>query len=674
MHDLTLLYELFVVFLSATIVVLGLRRLRVPHIVSFLLCGVAIGPYGFNLITHAGDIEVLAEIGVILLLFTIGLEFSLTELRRIKRYVLLGGSLQVICTGAVAFFVARYFHIGIVQAIFLSQIFALSSTAIVLSVLVARREMDTSHGRIILGILLFQDLCVVPMMLITPLLGAPGDFQTVPVLLSLGKAIVLIAMTLLLAIFVVPKLLEVLVRSKSREILVLGVIVICIGTAWLTSILGLSLALGAFIAGLAISESPYSHQVVAEILPLKDVFNSLFFVSIGMLLNLQFVANNFFVIMLLVLGVVLVKAIVSGLTVKIVSGSTRLAILVGLAIAQIGEFSFVLAKFGMEFQLLEAQMYQGFLSVTVLTMLLTPLLISVAPAIANRVPAPLDTHLGKRLPKTGGSHALTQQDHTIIIGFGPNGRYLARVLKESSIPYCILELNPRTVRMAQKDGEPIYYGDASRLEILQRVNFESARTLVITMAEIPIARRIVSVVRGNHPELYIVVRTKHAASAEELYQLGADRVIAEEFEAATEIFAHVLGKYGLPRNAIEAYIETIRREGARVLTPSRLSTTSLEKMQHLLAETIVENFLLLEDSPAAGKTLSQIDLRNKTGSSIIAIVRNNKSTVNPPANFVLAPGDLLVLMGSHPGLNEVIPLLAPASGPGAVPSKKVEGG
>lgn len=656
-HDFSILNELFVVFLCATLVVMLFHRIKIPHIVGFLVCGVAVGPYGLDLITQKEDIDVLAEIGVALLLFTIGMEFSLTELRRIKRDVLLGGSLQVVCTTVVAAAIAFAVGMNLPRAIFLSQLFALSSTAIVLSVLAGRNQIDSPHGRMILGILLFQDLCVVPMMLITPLLGATGGIQILPMLLSFGKAMLLIGVVLLLAIFIVPRLLEVIVRVRLREILVLGVVVIAIGIAWVTSLLGLSLALGAFIAGLAISESPYSHQVTAEILPFKDVFNSLFFISVGMLLDVRFLVSNIGILAILVVGTVIGKMLVAGTTTRLLSGSNVLAVLVGLSIAQIGEFSFVLAKLGQDFQLLSSEMYQGFLAVAVVTMILAPFMMNLAPVVARRIPQSLPGKLAKQQEAASSQKLGMLRGHAVIVGFGLNGRYLARVLKESHIPYAILEMNPQTVREAQQSGEPIYFGDASRLEILQHVNLSEARILVITVAELPITRRIVSVVRQNHAGIYIIVRTKFASSVEELYHLGANQVIAEEFEAATEIFAHVLAEYNLPRTVIDAFVESIRREGLSKTHKTALSLDSVERLRGILAGSIVENFLLLDNSPAAGKTLAQLDFRNKTGATVIAIVRENQSTANPPANFALATNDLLVVMGTHKALEGVKKLL-----------------
>jgi CPA2 family monovalent cation:H+ antiporter-2 len=289
------------------------------------------------------------------------------------------------------------------------------------------------------------------------------------------------------------------------------------------------------------------------------------------------------------------------------------------------------------------------------------LLIALAPRLAQRVPERLDSKLAKQQLETPGKNLTALRDHTIIVGFGLNGRYLARVLKESGIPYCILELNPKTVRAEQKEGEPICFGDASRLEILRSVNFNEARILVITMAEMPVARRIISVARQNHPHLYIIARTKFAATVEELYRLGANQVIAEEFETATEIFARVLAEYDLPRNVIEAYIETVRRESSSPVQTGRrpeFPLTSMEKLRQLLAGSVVENFLLLDHSPASGKTLAQLDLRKKTGATIITIVRNNQAIPNPPADFVLAPSDLLVMMGTHRALENVAALLS----------------
>jgi CPA2 family monovalent cation:H+ antiporter-2 len=638
-------------------VVLIVHRLRVPLIVGFLLCGVAVGPQGLNLITRVEDIDVLAEIGVVLLLFTIGLELSLAQLRSMKRYVLLGGSLQVVSTAGFAFLIARLFGISAPVAIFLGLLAVHSSTTITMSVLAGRQESTSPHARMILGISLFQDLCTVPMMLIVPMLASPGDFKILPIALSLGKAVLLIGIVMVLAVFVVPKVLEVIIRSRLREILMLGIVVICIGTAWLTSSLGLSLALGAFIAGLAISESPYSHQVFAEIMPFKDVFNSIFFISVGMLLDLQFLGRNLPLVLLLVVGTLVAKSLFGGLTVKFLSGSTRLALLVGLAISQVGEFSFVLAKFGLPFQLLSPDLYQGFLATTVLTMMTTPLLMALAPYLAQRVPERLDSRLAKEQEESGSDHFSELRDHTIIVGFGLNGKYLAQVLKHSNISYCILELNPQTVREAQKAGEPICFGDASRLEILRQVNFAEARILVITTDELAVARRIASIARMNQKELYIIVRTKFAAHAQELHQLGADHVIAEEYETAIEIFAHVLAEYDLPRQAIDSYIETMRRDGSPTFRKPLLAPASLQRLRQLLAGNAVENFLLLENSPAAGKTLAELDLRNKTGAMIIAVVRDNQSIANPPSDFVLKPFDMVVVMGNHQEMERAAGLL-----------------
>ncbi len=657
MHDFSLLYELFVVLCSATIVVLLVHRLRVPHIIGFLLCGVAVGPHGLNLVTRIENIDMLAEIGVVFLLFSIGLEFSLAELRRMKRYVLLGGLLQVLGTIGFTLLVSTLAGADLPRAIFLGQIISLSSTAIVLSALASRGEMETLHGRIVLGILLFQDLCVVPMMLITPLLGGSGSFQLLPIALSLGKAFLLIAIVMVLAVFVVPRLLEILVRVRLREILVLGVVVMCIGTAWLTSSLGLSLALGAFIAGLAISESPHSHQVFAEILPFKDVFNSIFFISVGMLLDLKFLGKYFPLVLALVLGTLLAKTLMAGFTVKILSGSTRMALLAGLAISQVGEFSFVLAKVGVQFQLLSPNAYQGFLATAVMTMMATPLLMALAPRLAQRIPERFDSSLAKEQELAGDERFATMRDHTIIVGFGLNGRYLAQVLKDSSISYCALELNPKTVHDGRNAGEPICFGDASRLEILRQVNFAEARILVVTTDELAIARRIVSVARQNHKKLYIIVRTKFAANAPELHQLGADEVIAEEHETAIEIFAHVLSEYDLPRHAIDAYIDTMRRDGAAMFRKPQLAPASLQRFRQLFAGSTVENFLVLENSPACGRTLSELDFRNQTGAMIIAVVRDNQSMANPSGEFVINVYDMLVVMGNRQGMERTASLL-----------------
>lgn len=652
MHDLPILYDLFVIFLCAMLVVIVFQRLRLPHLVGYLISGIAAGPYGLNLITRHEEINVLAEIGVALLLFTIGLEFSLKELRRIKRDVVLGGGLQVMLTAIAAYWGAKFFGYDTAPAIFFGLLLALSSTAIVLGVLVSRGELDSPSGRTILAILLFQDLCVVPMLLMTPLLAA-GDLQIMPLALSLGKAMLLVAAVLLLAIFAVPRAIEIIVRARLREILVLGTVMISLGIAWLTSWLGLSLALGAFIAGLAISESPYSHQVTAEILPFKDVFYSLFFISIGMLLNLEFLIQHAGMLVVLVVCVIVIKAMLAGGIARLLSGSNRMAMVVGLGVAQVGEFSFVLAKLGFKHHLIDDTIYQGFLAIAVMTMILAPFLMSAAPRLARHLPQALARRLAAQQNEQLQSKFGGLRDHTIIVGFGLNGRYLVRVLKESSIPYCILETNPQTVREGLLGGEAICFGDASRVEIMRLVKPELARILVITVAELPITGRIVAIARQHYPGLYIIARTKFAGAAAELYHLGANQVIAEEFETAIELFVRVLVEYDLPRNVIDAYVEVVQREGSSLMRKSQLPLSSIERLRQILAGNIVENFLLLEHSPAVGKSLVQLDLRRQTGATILVIVRDNNPIVNPASELQLLAGDLLVIMGTHQALDQV---------------------
>lgn len=651
MHEIHILYELFLVFLTATAAVLVFHRLKIPYIVAFLVAGVIVGPFGFDIFTSTEDINVLAEIGVGLLLFTIGLEFSLTELQRIQRDVLLGGSMQVFVSLAAGTGVALSFGMPFHKALFLGQLIALSSTAIVLSLLAGRGEIDSPHGRMILGILLFQDLCVVPMMLITPLLGAQTGLKLIPILLSFGKALLLIAVLLVLAIFIVPRLLEIIVRVRLREVLVLGVVVIATGVAWSTSQLGLSLALGAFIAGLAISESPYSHQVTAEILPLKDVFNSLFFISIGMLLDVRFLLEHVGVLAAVVAATIVGKAVLASATTRFLSGSNALALITGVSVAQIGEFSFVLAKLGQEHELINPLLYQGFLVVAVVSMMLTPFSISGAHLVARRLPRSLAGKL--RRQQEGGKERTDLHDHTIIVGFGLNGRYLARVLRESEIRYAVLEMNPQTVREARQSGEPIFFGDASRLELLRYVQIEKARILVITFADAALARRIIPVAKQANPGLSIIVRTKFAASVNELYLLGASMVIAEEFETVTEIFAHVLAGYNLPRSVIDSYVATIRREGPPMFRKAGMPLAAIEKLSVLLAECIVDNFLVFEGSPVVGRSLAELDFRRQTGTTVIAVVRNKTSLAPPPPELELAAGDLLVMMGNHKALDRV---------------------
>ncbi|MBI4413974.1 MAG: cation:proton antiporter, partial [candidate division NC10 bacterium] len=543
-------------------------------------------------------------------------------------------------------------------ATFFGFLLALSSTAVVLKTLVDRAEIDSPHGRCVLGILIFQDLCVVPMMLLAPLLGT-GAASAATILWTLAKAAGVVGVVLLGARFVIPRLLYEIVRTRSRELFVISVIVICLGTAYATAQAGLSLALGAFLAGLVISESEFSTQALTEILPFRDSFNSLFFISVGMLLDLRFVLGHPFTVLGLAAAVLVGKALLGGGSVLALGYPVRTAILGGLALAQVGEFSFVLSKVGHGLGLLTAWGSQAFLSASVLTLLLTPFLIQAGPSLAERLRGMerLERWLPGRRFAALAPERLALKDHVIIVGFGLNGRHLARVLKQVGIPYAIQEMNGETVRRMRRQGEPIYFGDVTSVEVLEHLGVSRARLLTVAISDPTSVQRAVRLAREANPKLYIVARTRYAVQVDDLYRLGADEVISEDFETSIEIFARVLRRYQVPRNVIGEQINQIRRERYEMLREVAVPAQTLGSLAGALGTVGVESFRLRPDSPGVGRTLRELDLRTRTAVTVIAVIREGQIRSSPDPGAPLAPGDTLVCIGAAADLERAGALL-----------------
>ncbi|MEK7713581.1 MAG: cation:proton antiporter [Deltaproteobacteria bacterium] len=512
------------------------HRLGLPAIIGFLITGVIIGPYGTGLVTNLSAVDTLAQIGVILLLFVVGLEFSMTKMFRLRKEALLGGGLQVAITSAVAFAGPSFFGYTVTQSLLIGFVTALSSTAIVLKLLADRGELDTPQGSLSISLLLFQDICVVPMIITLQTIAGAKEVSFLSILNPLLFATAAVGVILATSYTLVPRILYQVVKLRNREVFTLTVLLLCFGTAWLTSQAGLSLALGAFIAGLVISESEYSHQIVAEVLSFRDTFMSLFFVSIGMLLDLGYFTKNIPHLFLLASGVMILKVMVVVGIGQMLKYPIRLSIIVGMSIAQIGEFSFVLMKLGEDSGLLAHDLYQTLLATSILTMSATPFLMQISHAAAYRA-----AHLlGVRAVPSGEGRIAATSDHVIIVGYGLNGQNLAKVLKEISIKYIILDMNWARIKMARKEGHKAVFGDASHIEILKNLYIENARMMVIAISDPAITRRMVKTAREANDRLYILVRTHYTTEVEELYKLGANQVIPEEFETSVEIFSRVL--------------------------------------------------------------------------------------------------------------------------------------
>jgi CPA2 family monovalent cation:H+ antiporter-2 len=598
-------------------------------------------------------VERLAEIGVVLLLFTIGLEFSIEDIMRSGRQFVVGGGLQVLLTVAAVTGIALLLKFPLPQAVFFGFLSSLSSTAIVLKMYSDRAELDTAHGRLGTGILLFQDIAVVPMMLLLPVLGqaaVAGGVTAVSVLTTLAKAVLGLVVVFLAARRIVPYLLHQVIRLRNREILFLLVVLLCLGTAWVTYSLGLSLALGAFLSGLIISESEYSHHIVSNIMPFRDYFASIFFISIGMLLQTGYFASHWALVLAMTAVLIATKTALIILTAGALRYPMRSSVLVGLGLAQIGEFSFLLAQQGAGRGLISGDTYQLFVDTSILSMLATPLMVQIAPAVAHSLPAMPAAWEEKReiCPLTG---------HTIIAGYGLNGRNLAKTLKATRIPYVVLEVNADTIRKARDEGEPIIYGDITREEVFHRAGVDCAKTVVFAISDFAATRMAVRAVRRMNPSVFILVRTRYAAEVEELLKLGADQVIPEEFETSIEIFSRVLHQYHVPGNVIANQINLVRFGGYQMLRGVSLDQEKISRIAALFAAATVDNVQVLPEHPAAGKTLRDLDIRKTTGATVIAVVRGGEANTNPAPDFALRPEDILVLLGSHKELDDAVNLL-----------------
>jgi CPA2 family monovalent cation:H+ antiporter-2 len=654
-HSFRVFQDLLTLLLASVPIAFLFHRLRLPTIVGFMITGVIIGPYGLGLISDAEAIELMAELGVALLLFTIGLEFSLHRLLEMKRLVLLGGGLQVVITILAATLIGYGRGRPVSQAIFFGFLIALSSTAIVLKTYIDRAEIDAPHGRAAVGILLFQDLSIVPMMLLIPILSGRHGSTPGRIAMTFATAFAAVAVIILATRKLVPFLLQHIVRLRSPEVFIISIVLLCLGTSWLTAQFGLSLALGAFIAGMVLSETEYSHQIIADILPFRDVFNSLFFMSIGMLLSVSALAANAGGVLVLVTGLIIGKALIALAVVRILGYSLRVSTMTGLGLAQIGEFSFVLAKMGVPEGLLPEVDYQRFLAASILSMIATPFLIKLAPRIGYALQSvfgpgsTLEPHVAGYEPEEA-----ELRGHVVIVGYGLNGRNLANVLRRTRVPYVVLELNADAVRNARAEGEHVVYGDATRREVLHQVGLESARVLVLAISDPVATRHTVWLGRQMKPDIHIIVRTRYMSELADLHDLGADEVIPEEFETSIEIFSRVLKKLGIARHIIQRQVAGVRNEGYEMLRMPSLPVVDMAEIAEALGSAATETYIVTSDSAAAGRSIGELKLRTKTGVSVIAIIHDGNTEINPGPENVLCPDDVLVLLGTPENTDRAI--------------------
>jgi len=649
--EIPFLKEIITILGLSVLVIYVFKRIKLPAILGFLATGILFGPNGLGLAGRGSEIEMLSEIGVILLLFIIGLEFSLKNLMSIKKVVFIGGGLQVLLTIGATAGVVLIFDFTPVEAMMMGFLFALSSTAIVLKLLQERGAMRTSYGRFALGVLIFQDIIVVPMILLIPILSG----QSSNVWYSLGmmalKAILVVGLVFVLARYLVPRLLHEIAKTRSRELFLITIIVICFAVAFFTSLMGLSLALGAFMAGLCISESEYSHQATGLIIPFREIFTSFFFVSIGMLLDLNFLIQNLPFVLLLTIGAALLKFGVLIVAAKALKYPMQTALLVGFSLFQVGEFAFILSRTGMEYGLISPLTNQYFLSISILTMAATPFLIQLGERWSGR----LAKHPIMR-KADGVSEVQTEEvpsgleslsGHLVVIGYGMNGRNAARTAREAGIPYVIIEDDAHIVKQEKEAGEPIIFGDGSNPFILEYVQIYKARVAVVAISHHQTALEVVANTREICNTVHIIVRSKSVEEAEELLHHGASEAISEDFEASIEVFARMLNQFLVKSEDIDGYIELLRDEA---YSEVHSNYHYYKKNAIELSEIKSLSITLGERCLFTGKNLCETPLLEKYGVRLIGIFRNGKFIPELDGDTHLIQGDELIVFGTESDL------------------------
>jgi CPA2 family monovalent cation:H+ antiporter-2 len=569
MQHYDFLGELVLIGSLAIASILVFQKIRVPPVIGLIVTGIMLGPSGFRLVHDTGLITVLAELGVILLLFTIGLEFSLDDLGKLRKIVLAGGTAQVLATGLVIAVLSFWLmdaigrKVGMKEALILGFSFSVSSTAICLKILSDRDELALEHGKISLGILIFQDLAIVPLMIVFTFL-APGR---VPSFESIIREIGII-MLFGIGIFggfrlVMPKLVRIIASLHAGEVLVLGALVLCFGAAYLTSLAGLSLALGAFVAGMVIASTDESHRISRTIDPFREALTSIFFVSVGLLLDVNLIELPWLVA--IAMAVLLVKGtIMTGISL-LLGFPLRVSVMAGMALAQIGEFSFVLAKSGLSSGLIGQRVFQAMLTIIVVTMIVTPLLIAAAPRVAEQMlpvfgfmPLVSRETYRQKLQPSGSTIICAGEIHAVIIGYGLNGRNVAAVLNATNLSYTILDIDRAIVKTVRKRGEPIFYGDCTDAKALLRSGVDHAKAVVIGISDEQASVQCIRAVRDINPAAFIIVRSRTFAPVESLYKAGADTVVTEKFETSIQIFSKLLRHFTLEPELILEQQEIIR--------------------------------------------------------------------------------------------------------------------
>lgn len=664
MHAPPFLLELLLLIAFAAVGVALFERLRLPAITGFLLIGALAGPGGLGLVDDPDRVRELAELGVVFLLFEIGLELPVDRVRRLWRTSLVAGALQVFVTLAVVAGCAVLLGAGWRSAVVIGALVALSSTALVLGQLAERGEVDAPHGQLSLGILIFQDLCIVPFLLVIPILASPAGAGAWGVGLEIGRAGAVLALFYVAARFVLPPLLARVAGIGSRDLFSLLALLVVVGSAVLADSVGLTLAVGAFIGGLVTSTSPYAHQLSAELLPLRGVLLGLFFTAVGMLFDPEAALRDATDLAGYVTGVLVVKtAVVVAVVAGVLRSGLRLGVQTGMVLAQSGEFSFVLAASAAAAGLLEPAVQQTFVAGTMLTLLATPFLIRAAPVVAARF-----GRLGAAGERAAAVAALEDAaetpttGHVVVVGYGVAGRVLARVLRSIDTDHVVIDANPRSVADARTAGEPVIYGDATRRALLERVGVARASLVAVAVSDPMATREIVSLVRELAPRAPILTKTRYVLEVDELARRGSDVVVAEEYEASIDLLSEVLRRLGVPEGAVTTFTAQLREEGYEPLRES--AALALDPWLAELLDQVATDWVEVPVGYRGEASLAELEVRARTGVNVLARERGGVTLPNPGSGERLKGGDRLLAFGTAEDMGRLRALLAGLAGDG----------
>lgn len=633
--------DLIIIILVGLITGLIAHRFRIPPIIGYIIAGLIIGPYaGLISGTEIHEIELLAEIGVALLLFSIGLDFSFRELKAVRSVALIGAPLQIVIIVVAGYGLGRFMGFGFNESLVMGMVLSLSSTMVVLKTLMSRGLIGTLSSRVMIGILIVQDLAAIPMMLVIPTLGDPGT-SILPLLLTLGKALGILAAIILVGLRVIPPVLRAVSMLESRELFLITVTALGLGIGYLTHAFGLSLAFGAFIAGMVVNESDYSHQALNDIIPLRDIFGLVFFTSIGMLLDPVFVMDNILTVLALVVLVLVGKfAIFSTLSVTF-RYRNIMPLALGFGLAQIGEFSFVLARTALKHNVIATDLYSLMLSVSVITMMVSPFLSLLA--------APLYS-LRKRWRaaeeiRTVNIEGDDLSRHVVIAGGGRVGFQIANSIAQAGFQVAIIEQDYRNFERARVAGFPVIYGDAEQEPVLWGAGIQRASLLIVTIPHITVVRGLIREARRHNEELKVIARTDDVESMQELFALDIYEVVQPEFEASIEIIRQSLHLLGVPLAALQEFVSDMRRKTCtrRRLDGARESVLMQMKETPFLLE--MNWYEVPSESPVVDKTLGELEIRTRTGASVVGVLREGSLVANPEAGFRFSRGDYIACIG-----------------------------